>query len=344
MKITEKQDMEERPAYYNETKHSMHRRCNGWDYKGRGIYMLTLAVDGRKPILGELVGEDSEAQIEMSETGKAIAKEVENIPSYYPQIRVLYKQVMPDHLHFVLYVKEPLPVHIGKVISGFKSGTRKVLCAGVFRTPEESNKLWEDGYNDRILFHEGQLDAMIRYIHDNPRRLAIKRANPDLFKIRQNIQIAGTPCVILGNKFLADYPIRKVIQCSRDLRQAEIDEKKTACMAEAANGTVHISGAISEGEKQICKALREAGYPLIILLVEGFPPADSPSAKYYKPQGVYFEACAAGKLLLVQPDQHVLERPDIVERVTPRVGRFVPHDSKRYRFMAMNMIAEDMAR
>ena len=344
MKDTEKQDMEERPAYYNETKHSMQRRCDGWDYTGRGIYMITLAIEGRRAVLGSLEGGADDARIVLTDLGVAVEREIERIPNYYPQIRVLCKQVMPDHLHFVLYVQEPLPVHIGKVIWGFKTGTKRVSCAGALRVPEVSNKLWEDGYNDRILFHEGQLDAMIRYIHDNPRRLAIKRANPDLFKIRQNVQIAGSPCLILGNKFLADYPMRSVVQCSRDLRQAEIDEKKAACLAEAANGTVHISGAISEGEKQICKALREAGYPLIILLVEGFPPADSPSAKYYKPQGVYFEACAAGKLLLVQPDNQVLERPDIVERVTPRVGRFVPHDSKRYRFVAMNMIAEDMAR
>ena len=32
---------------------------------------------------------------------------------------------------------------------------------------------WDDGYHDRILFHDGQLDAMIRYIADNPRRLAL---------------------------------------------------------------------------------------------------------------------------------------------------------------------------
>ena len=346
-----------------ETKHSMRRRCSGWDYSGRGIYMITLGVEGRRPLLGRLEGGEDDAWIKLTDLGIAVAQEIESISNYYPQIRVLCKQVMPDHVHFVLYVQEKLPVHIGKVIWGFKTGTKRVLCAGALGVPEESSKLWEDGnndrklweegnndrklwedgYNDRILFHKGQLDAMIQYIYDNPRRLAIKRANPELFKIRQNIQIAGMPCMILGNRFLADYPIRSVIQCSRDLRQSEIDEKKAACMAEAANGTIHISGAISEGEKQICRALRKAGYPLIILLVDGFPPADSPIAKYYKPQGVYFEACAAGNLLLVQPDKQILERPDIVERVIPKVGRLVPHDSKRYRFVAMNIVAHDMS-
>ena len=137
-------------------------------------------------------------------------------------------------------------------------------------------------------------------------------------------------------------PQKAVLQCSRKLTQTEIDTKREECLAEAACGTVYISGAISEGEKQICKALREAGYPLIILLTEGFPEPDSPHYKYYKPQGVYFEACAAGKLLLVQPDKEALEREDIQEQVVAKVGE-IPHESQRYRFVAMNVLAEYIA-
>ena len=190
--------------------------------------------------------------------------------------------------------------------------------------------------------HKGQLAHMARYIQDNPRRLAMKRANPDLFRIRQNIRFGRTPCVALGNRFLAEYPLREVLQCSRRLTQAEIDAKREECLKEAANGTVYISGAISEGEKQISRALREAGYPLIILLTEGFPEPDSPHYQFFKPQGVYFEACAAGKLLLIQPDKEVLELPDIEEKVTAKVGN-IPHESQRYRFVAMNAIAEEIA-
>jgi len=171
----------------------------------------------------------------------------------------------------------------------------------------------------------------------------MKRANPDLFRIRQNIRFGRTPCVALGNIFLAEYPQREVVQCSRRLTQAEIDTKREECLKEAANGTVYVSGAISEGEKQICRALREAGYPLIILLMEGFPEPDSPHYKFFKPQGVYFEACAEGKLLLIQPDKEVLDRADIEEKVTAKVGN-IPHESQRYRFVAMNSIAEEIAR
>ena len=125
MKMDEQKSITNAPAYYKPTQPSMHRRCKGWDYKGRGIYMLTLIVADRQPLLGKLVTEDSGARIEKTPIGESVASEAEDIPNYYPQIRVLCKQVMPDHLHLLLYVEEPLPVHLTSVVSGFKTGCTK---------------------------------------------------------------------------------------------------------------------------------------------------------------------------------------------------------------------------
>ena len=136
--------------------------------------------------------------------------------------------------------------------------------------------------------------------------------------------------------------MRIVLQCSRHMTQSEIDAKREACLTEASSGTVFISAAISEGEKQISRALREAGFPLIILMEQGFPAPDSPNYKYFKPTGIYFEACAAGKLLLIEPAEELFERSDIVAKVTAKAGH-IPHDILRYRFLALNYIAESMS-
>ena len=201
--------------------------------------------------------------------------------------------------------------------------------------------LFAKEYHDRILTGKNQLTHMVRYIQDNPRRLALKRANRDLFRIRQNVTIGNIACTTLGNMFLAEYPQRQVLQCSRRLTHDQITTLKEECLAAASNGIVFITAAISEGEKLISRALREAGYPLIILLEQGFPEPDSPHYRYFKPQGVYFEACAAGKLLLVEPSAEVLEHPDIASRVIAKTGH-IPHSTQRYRFVAMNVIAEWM--
>ena len=170
----------------------------------------------------------------------------------------------------------------------------------------------------------------------------MKRANPDLFRIQEEIEYNGMRMRVMGNRFLFDYPDKAVLQCSRSMTQEEIGARKEECLAMAESGTVFVSAAISEGEKQICRALREGGYPIIILLAEGFPKEDHPHYSYYKPSGVYFEACAAGRLLLIEPKEENFEKPEIVARVTAKTG-VIPHSAKRWRFVAMNAIAEEIA-
>ena len=365
---------------YNEVSHSMQRRCEGWDYKGRGIYMLTLVVRDRQPLLCTIEEDESGVRAVVTETGRAVLEETEHITEIYPQIRILCRQIMPDHLHLLLFVEEALPVHLTSIVSGFKLGCNRgywnslaklantehrgegeeterrsgeekmeiqtaVSCAADFCEAEKKDTqarrtgLWADGYHDRILFHKGQLDAQIHYIKDNPRRLALKRANPELFKIRQHLQIAGMSFTAMGNIFLADYPQKAVVQCSRKLHQAEIDAKKGDCLDEAAKGMVFVSAAISEGEKQICRAVREAGHPIVVLLEKGFPKPEDPNYKYFKPKGVYFEACAAGKLLLLEPEKELYEQVEIEVEVVAKAGN-IPHETLRYRFLALNAIAE----
>ena len=98
---------------------------HGW--REAGIYLLTLNVNGRKPLLGRLEGTPEKARIEATELGVRVSQEIQHISSYYPQIQVLAKQLMPDHLHVVLYVKELLPVAIGLVVRGLKQGCNRAV-------------------------------------------------------------------------------------------------------------------------------------------------------------------------------------------------------------------------
>ena len=122
--------------YAGEKNASMKRRDIHHDYTARRMYMITLEVEGRRPVFGHLVGNpfaqrgsSDESRIELSALGKAVQTEWLNIHLHYPQIEVMAIQMMPDHLHGILYVREPLPVHLGKVISGFKTGCRKAQRA-----------------------------------------------------------------------------------------------------------------------------------------------------------------------------------------------------------------------
>ena len=303
--------------------------------------MITLVTTNRQPILGILKGET----IERTKLGQAIAEEINRIPTYNgaESIEIYSYVIMPDHVHILLRVHDRLPKHIGQYIAWFKIKCTDACSALTGGPVSETMRPFAPEYHDRILKGKNQLSHMVRYIQDNPRRLALKRANKDLFRIRQNQLIGTIRCTVLGNIFLVEHPLRQVLQCSRRLTQKQIDNLKADCLREAADGTVYVTAAISEGEKQIARALREASFPLIILLEKGFPAPDDPHYNYFKPQGVYFEACAAGKLLLIEPHRNLLDREDIAIKTEAKVGH-IPHDSQRYRFVAMNILAEDICK
>lgn len=283
----------------------MKRRRVGHDYQGRCIYMITLVVKDRQPLLCSITGNGESEPVTVHPTplGQAVTQSLAGIPQFYPQIEIWTHQLMPDHLHAIIFVKQPIPVHLGKVINGFK-----VACNHAFRQLKEQgliksdhSGLWEDGYNDTILNQEGQLHRMKDYIFDNPRRFAIKRAHPDYFQVQRNVKVGDYTFAALGNIFLLDAPCLTQVQCSRSLTFEQITEKCRHFLSQAQNGAVLVSPSISPGEKAIMKAAFEQGFPVIVLQENGFAPLA-------KPGGRRFDACAQGRLLMLAPWEHHNDR------------------------------------
>ena len=285
-----------------EPKPSMKRRNGRHDYHSRRMYMITLAVEGRKPVLGELCPPDDshpEPWIKPSELGNRILENWTTIPLHYPEVHNLAIQLMPDHLHFILFVTKRVPYHLGKVVNGFKIGCNKASRELLGAT------LWEEGYHDRILQKEGQLETMIRYLHDNPRRLWTKRHNPEFFTIQHEVKLGDTTVAMAGNRFLLDYPIKEVVQCSRSINTEEaIAQEVRRYLAMARDGAVLVSPSISPCEKAVMRAAFEAGVKEIVLLENGFSPM-------WKPGGAQFDACARGQLLFIAPWPYHSERKTI---------------------------------
>ena len=357
-----------------DTDTTRHHRENQWDYKGRAIYHITLATADRQPVFGALTGNsEEEAFIVYSRLGEYVDKTFRGLPDFYKQkgvkIRILAVRVMPDHLHGVIHVIEPMPKSIGEVIRSFKSACTSWFKREYFgKNAEEKQKLeaqlvhfcrifatrpsiWEHipaGYHERILHCEGQLDRMIRYVKDNPRRLWLKHNNPNLFKLRNNLSWSFQDerevrhvwkFRALGNMFLLDYPQKQHIQCSRSITADQLEQKYQEWSNNAQLGVVSITSAISDGEKSVSRRLREAGMPLIVMLKDGFPAVGSPNERYFKPGGVYFNACAAGRLLLIEPYIEVLDDPIIAEAVY-RKSPVASRGSMRYHFLALNKVGE----
>ena len=352
-----------------------HHRENGWDYRGRAIYHFTLPVEGRYPLFGTLVGDSAEtAYVRLNAYGWRVCRMLSGLAQFYRgkgyALKVLAQMVMPDHVHLVIQVLEPLPQSIGAVVRGFKSGCTKVYKEEYYCSGEDSaerhgengekgaerhggngedsaevhgedekvpvhfarifagrGSVWQQDaayYHERILHAPGQLRRMIDYVKDNPRRLWLKSHNPDLFKLHRRTEAAGLSFTSMGNHFLLNWPDGQVVEMTRSATNEEIEERLCSVSAAAHNGAVTYTAAISKGEQIIARTLREQGYPLVVLLNDGFPNTE----EAFLDDSI--QKAVEERLRHKAEERHYSYTP-------------IPVTSQRYRFMALNEMARRLA-
>jgi len=227
-------ERDENGALRRVKKPHMGRRLPGFDYSQRMIYEITIVLKERRPVLGRLVKKPCESAaledcagneptwvVEPSAMGQAALDCWRKITDFWPQVSLIEAQLMPEHFHGILFVKERLPLthpdkpegpdnrrkNLGDIIRGFKVGCtmawRELINGGEYVvgpnlplpavTPRRilaAAPQWAEGFVDTILFHKGQLAKMINYLRDNPRRLGVKREHPELFKVARDIEIS----------------------------------------------------------------------------------------------------------------------------------------------------------
>lgn len=125
---------ESRKAFAGEKKPSMQRRCLDNDYTARRMYMITMVTEGRKPLFGKVVGRSEAVEpspevphIELSPLGEAVAGIWRSISSHHPEVKMVALQMMPDHLHAILFVKTHMKKPLGKVLLGVKQACNKAF-------------------------------------------------------------------------------------------------------------------------------------------------------------------------------------------------------------------------
>ena len=297
----------------------------GTAWRGVGVYHVTLTVPSREPLLGTLVIPDrdpSKARIERTALGEAVVGEVYVMCRHYPAIRILQFCLMPDHLHAVIHVTRVMDTSIRSVIRGYWQGVKKLGRAYTLSVAPELNSRTtneeakntvatnEEGYAFpvfterpfiRPLSRRGQLHTMIRYVQMNPQRLATKRLKPGYFRVQKDIEIGGRKYDGAGNVALlmAEHyepvHVRSVMVKAAEQGNAEsLRSYMNGCVLAARKGVVMVSPFISPQEKQVMQVLLQEQRPFILLTDNGF-------RDYYKPADDLFDACAAGRLLILSP-------------------------------------------
>ena len=279
--------------------------------------------------------------MEKTSIGWALINQQRRLLELCPEIKILADKVMPDHHHIVLQVQRTMARSIREVVRGYMQG-----CKGEARQLGVVDNIYDGPPFYRVLTHKGQLHAMIEYVKANAERAWQRRQNPELFRMHRETEVCGLQFTSMGNHFLLDWPDRQLVEMSRSASDEQIEERLKSVLAAAHNGAVTYTAAISKGEQKIARTVREQGFPLVVLLNEGFPTEGSPHERFYKPGGTYFEACSKGKLLLMEPDESAFVNPVVKTAVEETLRRKaearhycyadIPVTSLRYRFVALN--------
>ena len=208
----------------------------------------------------------------------------------------------------------------GRPLSSMSRAQRARYYASL---PRERQPLFDDNYDDSVLYAPNQLEAMLAYVHDNPRRAILKARVPQFMQSCLCLTIAGVRYSAFGNFLLLRKPLKAQVFCHRMARmgQLTLDERlangytalpyppdmrskvryidtqawerdREAWIKAAQNDTVLVTPGISPGERDMKNIAINCRLPLIHLQKE-------PITK--KPEGERFFACAEGSLLILAP-------------------------------------------
>ena len=219
----------------------------------------------------------------------------------------------------------------GELIRHLSKKQRQEYYALVGR---EQRPLFDDNYDDTVCLDSRHREAMIAYVHDNPRRAILRRALPDVMQRCLHVRIGGHSYGAFGNLFLLRWANKVQVQCHRKhpasgqpyeetadyTRQREQWEK-----AILGGATVMVTPGISRGELLMKNECLGKGYPLIHIQKD-------PIGPYWKPERQRFDACANGSLLVLAPWEL-----DSMEAVNG-----VPSDSDYSRFHNLNNLAAEI--
>jgi REP element-mobilizing transposase RayT len=157
-------------------------RLKNYDYSQEGFYFVTICVQDKKCLFGEIV----DGVMVLNEAGRVIEGCWLELKYKFRNIDLDYFVIMPNHFHAILSVVECGFVNadildrqrattrvaptLGLVVGAFKSISTNEYIRGVkLQKFQQFNKnLWQRNYFERVIRDENELNLTREYITNNP--------------------------------------------------------------------------------------------------------------------------------------------------------------------------------
>ncbi len=288
--------------------HCHFRRFRGYDYSRGAALFITIVTNPRRRLFGKIVN----ARLVKTQLGEEVEKALLHEAGQTRGIRLYKYVVMPDHVHFRVYVEkglnEPLKV-LGGFVRRFKTWTTRCwkLQAGLATLDEDGRLsltpqvgaarledraplggLWQQGYHDWLCLSEEMIAAVGRYIDYNPLKFELRYNQPEFMAIHEPLDAwrlspdefwRGIGAVDLLNgetPFIA-------LRISRKLSARQIDEV-VARIQRRVGDYVFVGGWISPGEKVVRDMLLAEAQGKLVEILPSAMPHD------YRPGSVWLPA------------------------------------------------------
>ena len=156
-------------------------RLSGYDYSTPSAYFVTVCTMSRVSYFGEIV----DGQMTINESGSLAIQFWCEIPRHYLNVDVDEFQIMPNHMHGIIILKELSIVgtahcavrepnqnsgqtvkagNLSRIVKSYKNAASKAIKEKL----PNSNFEWQRSFYDHIIRSEESLNDIRRYIRENP--------------------------------------------------------------------------------------------------------------------------------------------------------------------------------
>ena len=181
-------------------------RLQGYDYSQAGAYYVTIVVQGRDCLFGEVVN----GEMYINAYGEIVQKWWDEIPIHFPNVELGAFVIMPNHVHGIIFITterrgevlsprdnpnnntldadvdetsnqggETPPLRkrtLGQIVAYFKYQSTKEM--NQIETEKAITKFWQRNYYEHIIRSADEANRIHLYIEANPAQWDIDDENP----------------------------------------------------------------------------------------------------------------------------------------------------------------------
>jgi REP element-mobilizing transposase RayT len=177
-------------------------RLRDYDYRSAGAYFLTICAFQRECLFGEVV----EGEMQLNDMGAIVVECWQGIPCHFPNSDLDGFVIMPNHVHGIVVLDDPVgarhaspsscmhgetrarhasplrdfpsgpaPRSIGAIVGSFKSAVSKRINT---LRDNPGCPVWQRDYYDRVIRNMDELIHARTYIINNPLQWERDKENP----------------------------------------------------------------------------------------------------------------------------------------------------------------------